>query len=1162
MEQQQRREINGSHFGDNNTIVQGDVHNHLPKDREDEKNQCLSDLRITDPRHDKLRIENTKGGLLEDSYRWIFEHSDFQRWHDNKDRPLLWIKGDPGKGKTMLLCGIINKLQGRRSPKTLMTYFFCQAGDSRINSATAVLRGLIYLAIDEQPQLISHIQNKYRHGKKTIFEDINAWTAMSEVFSAMLNDTSLEQSFVVIDALDECATGLRDLLEFINTKSALLPQVKWIVSSRNWPEIEESLNSSADQQTRLCLELNDESVTLAVDVYIKYQVERLKLRRKFSKEVQRTLLQELSTKSNNTFLWVSLVCQNLEKTTSLNILEKLDEFPSGLDSVYQRMIQQINAIDGINNAKYCFQTLGIILHVYRPVSLVELGCLFRRDDGNPATAEFIARTIALCGSFLAIREGKVYIIHQSAKDYLNATTSPGLQPGFAEIPNIIFEQSIEAMAAVLQRNIYNLDTFGLPISQIKRPRPDPLESIGYSCTHWVNHFCDIYPSNGYLHYKEHKKYHQMTLEFLLGHFLHWVEALGLIKCTEDGVISLVRLEALLKLPNRESSNHQLPSIQLLELVQDARRYIQHNISIIAHNPLQAYTIVRKLFHSEEPNWLKVKPNVDYDWTPCLHTLNGHKDRVIFVAFSTTGYLVSGELDGTIKIWDMKTCREKAIIHNGDVTQFIVSSADGRYLAASCGASTIKIWDLTTGKEQQVLQDIEQPSRHKPQTTPAALSIDGRYLALTWNYSTIKLWDVISGKEQQTPEFRRGNPVTSITFSAHHHLALGVYDGSITIWDITSKRHQTFKDDYLPVTSIIFSTHNRYLASSSRKAQRIFRVEMPIQLGNLSVFSADSRYFAFANGKTIEIWDVETGKEHQTLRGRSKFHSLAFSENDIWEVTMDKDRHTINDYAVNSVALSADGKYLASGGDDCLTRIWDTTTGKELAFSADGQYLASASPRCIKIWDSDLRISHGSSLVFSMDGRYLAWKKVHICKTLEYSSSHNLLAFSAGSRYLASAADATSHLNKHFPVDTTISIWDLRTQNKRRILQGHSNWITSITFSPDNRYLASGSMDGTIRIWNTETVRAMSFDSTASILPVSQVLSPAAKSAKDRRESQLAANNTQSENEIGYALSLDTCWITWNGHGILWLPPEYRSLRTISPMTDVIIAFISRPYSIL
>jgi hypothetical protein len=278
-----------------------------------------------------------------------------------------------------------------------MTYFFCQAGDLRINSATAVLRGLIYLAIDEQPQLISHIQSKYRHGKKTIFEDINAWTVLSEILSAMLNDTSLEQSFVIIDALDECAADLRNLLDFINTKSSLFPQVKWVVSSRNWPVIEESLNTSKNQQTRLCLELNDKSITTAVDIYIKYQVERLKLGKQISEEIQRTLFHELSTKSNNTFLWVSLVCQNLVKTTSRDILEQLVEFPPGLDSVYRRMIQQINDIDAID-AKCCFQTLAIILHVYRPVSLVELDCLFRRDDGHPATVEFISSTIALYGS--------------------------------------------------------------------------------------------------------------------------------------------------------------------------------------------------------------------------------------------------------------------------------------------------------------------------------------------------------------------------------------------------------------------------------------------------------------------------------------------------------------------------------------------------------------------------------------------------------------------------------------------------------------------------------------------------------------------------------------------------------------------------------------------
>ncbi|KAK3900845.1 hypothetical protein C8A05DRAFT_16895, partial [Staphylotrichum tortipilum] len=54
----------------------------------------------------------TKGGLLQDSYRWILDNPEFQQWRDNpKSRLLLWIEGDPGKGKTMLLCGIINELE-------------------------------------------------------------------------------------------------------------------------------------------------------------------------------------------------------------------------------------------------------------------------------------------------------------------------------------------------------------------------------------------------------------------------------------------------------------------------------------------------------------------------------------------------------------------------------------------------------------------------------------------------------------------------------------------------------------------------------------------------------------------------------------------------------------------------------------------------------------------------------------------------------------------------------------------------------------------------------------------------------------------------------------------------------------------------------------------
>ena len=137
--------------------------------------KCLEDLRTTDPRDDKKRIEETKGGLLADLYRWVLGNADFQRWRDDEqsESRLLWIKGDPGKGKTMLLCGIIDELKSTSDP-SLVSFFFCQATDASINNATAVLRGLIYLLVDQQPSLISYIQKKYDATGTPLFRNENA----------------------------------------------------------------------------------------------------------------------------------------------------------------------------------------------------------------------------------------------------------------------------------------------------------------------------------------------------------------------------------------------------------------------------------------------------------------------------------------------------------------------------------------------------------------------------------------------------------------------------------------------------------------------------------------------------------------------------------------------------------------------------------------------------------------------------------------------------------------------------------------------------------------------------------------------------------------------------------------------------------------------------
>ncbi|RYO76815.1 hypothetical protein DL762_009689 [Monosporascus cannonballus] len=245
-------------------------------------NRCLSDLRSTDPRYDKKRIEETKGGLLRDSYLWILTHDDFRRWRDDPDSRLLWIKGDPGKGKTMLLCGIIDELmnQNAHTEQTantthLLSFFFCQATDDRLNNATGVLRGLIYLLADQQQPLVSYIQKKYDGAGKALFEGPNAWFALRDIVIQMLQDPDLPDTTLIIDALDECETDLPLLLHLI-TEAPPRSRIKWLLSSRNRIDIEQRLRPD-HSRARLSLELksNADHVSHAVDAYIDHCISEI-----------------------------------------------------------------------------------------------------------------------------------------------------------------------------------------------------------------------------------------------------------------------------------------------------------------------------------------------------------------------------------------------------------------------------------------------------------------------------------------------------------------------------------------------------------------------------------------------------------------------------------------------------------------------------------------------------------------------------------------------------------------------------------------------------------------------------------------------------------------------------------------------------------------------
>jgi hypothetical protein len=515
--------------------------------------ECMRDLYVTDPRKDKARIEDTKGGLILDSYRWILENGNFKQWRNDPQSHLLWIKGDPGKGKTMLLCGIIDELSKTIAETQLLSFFYCQATDSRINSASAVLRGLLYLLIYRQPSLDSYIQEHHEHAGKSLFEDANTWVALSDIFTKVLQDPSLKCTYLIIDAVDECIVDLPKLLDFIIQTSLVSPHVKWLVSSRNWPVIEEQLDK-ARNKVRLCLELNEKSISAAVKIYIHHKVSQLAQQRKYDDKTRNAILNHLSSNANDTFLWVALVCQNLKNIPRWDIRAKLGSFPPGLDSLYERMMKQISDSE---YSELCKRILALIATVYEPITLTELTSLIEKLQDMSNDIESLQEIIGFCGSFLTVRNDTIYFVHQSAKDYLLKKAYVQIFPsGGEEIHYEIFLRSIEVMSRTLRRDIYGLRAPGYAIERIERPKPDPLRTSRYSCIYWINHLCEWEPHN-YAGAKVAVQDGGAVDVFMRTKYLYWLEALSLCRSMSEGVVSILKLQALLQVNRNPASTYNI-----------------------------------------------------------------------------------------------------------------------------------------------------------------------------------------------------------------------------------------------------------------------------------------------------------------------------------------------------------------------------------------------------------------------------------------------------------------------------------------------------------------------------------------------------------------------------------------------------------------------------
>jgi hypothetical protein len=287
-----------------------------------------------------------------------------------------------------------------------------------------------------------------------------------------------------------------------------------------------------------------------------------------------------------------------------------------------------------------------------------------------------------------------------------------------------------------------------------------------------------------------------------------------------------------------------------------------------------------------------------------------------------------------------------------------------------------------------------------------------------------------------------NIVLSLGFSLDgSRLASGSSGGSVRVWDAASGRElRTFK------RQVVW--------------QRTPRGE---KLTNASVvLDVDGSRVATGSLDAVKIWDVASGRELRTLKGNAgAVVIVAFSPDGsrlasateqriikVWNAASGHELRTLIAHTapVTTLAFSANGSRLASGSQDGAIKIWDVASGQELrtvkvhiggipvtvAFSPDGKQLASGGgDGTVNVWDS----ASGQQL-----------------RTIKVAQTILCVAFNADFGWMALGSGGRD-----------VEFWD--DAGGLRKLKGHTQIVLSAAFCVDGRRLASGSADGTVKIWN-------------------------------------------------------------------------------------------------
>ncbi|KAI9741362.1 MAG: hypothetical protein M1834_003079 [Cirrosporium novae-zelandiae] len=387
---------------------------------------CLRTLYRCDYNSQKNRNPTPTPGTC----TWVLSHQNFQQWQQDENSNLLWFSADPGCGKSVLASFLVDEMKAAQTthrPRKVC-YFFFKDNDEQ-NSATLALCSLLHQLFTLDITLLKHVMGEYQmKGQKITTEFSSLWN----ILLAVASDSRSHDLTIVIDGLDECKED--DRLELIKAlvllfstpESSRSYHLKILITSRPYLSIETEFEELGLGIIRLQAENETAHLQHDVDVFIRDKVKRIGRSKRLPRERQLSLARSLYVASDGSFLWVHLVLGLIEESGRANektLNNLITTVPSTLAEVYDKILSQSK---DIKNAR---RILNIVIAATRPLTVEELNIAFSIQPENLSSEDLdlepdMDSTLkALCNLFVRVIHSKVYLIHQTAKEFL-VTQSP------------------------------------------------------------------------------------------------------------------------------------------------------------------------------------------------------------------------------------------------------------------------------------------------------------------------------------------------------------------------------------------------------------------------------------------------------------------------------------------------------------------------------------------------------------------------------------------------------------------------------------------------------------------------------------------------------------------------------------------------------------------